>query len=68
MRYIVALLAILGIPVLAFMIMYSIDIGCFICLYGEQRGGLTERIINIVIVMSIIITLIHLCCRLLPKK
>jgi hypothetical protein len=37
------LLLMAALPLAAFMIAYSIDAGCFICLCGEGRGGVVEK-------------------------
>lgn len=31
----------------AFIFLYSLDAGCFVCLYGDDSGSLVERWINI---------------------
>jgi hypothetical protein len=36
-----------ALPILAFMLLYSLDVGCFFCLGGEWRGSNAERWINI---------------------
>jgi hypothetical protein len=51
------LIAIIGFPLLAFMVAYSLDVGCFICLYGEQSGGTAEKAINTTLPVIIIGTI-----------
>ena len=43
-----------ALPVVAFMAVYSLDVGCFICLYGEERGGAAEKWINGALVAALI--------------
>ena len=45
---------------LAFAAVFSLDVGCFICLYGEERGGVTEKWINGVLAAAVIIVIVTL--------
>jgi hypothetical protein len=52
-----------AIPLVAFMITYSLDAGCFICLYGEEEGGAAEKWVNVGLVAAIVVTMASLLWR-----
>ncbi len=55
MKLIGALIALPAIALIAFMLLYSIDAGCFICLYGDESGGTVEVALNVSIALALLL-------------
>ena len=67
MRKSAIILAAIAAPFAAFALLYSIDYGCFICLYGEDRGSGTEKVINITLLSGVVLLLLYLAIRSLTR-
>jgi hypothetical protein len=47
-KVLLAIVLVIALPVGAFMVLYSIDGGCFLCFEGKLEGSQTEKWINLV--------------------
>ena len=68
MKWIAMVFVVPVIALVAFMVLYSIDAGCFICLYGDASGGITEKAVNLVVAATLFFVAFFILKRFWIRK